>query len=856
MGEVYRARDTRLGREVAVKVSHEQFSERFEREARAVAALNHPNICALYDVGPNYLVMELVEGETLRGPLPLAEALRIGSQIIEALEAAHEKGIIHRDLKPANIKITPEGVVKVLDFGLAKALEPERVGTPENSPTLTLRATQVGMILGTAAYMAPEQARGQDADKRSDIWSFGAVLYELATGRRAFDGDTISDVLAAVLKSEPDWARVPPQLQRLLRKCLEKDPRKRLQAIGDARLLIEDTRPAQAVPAARTRILPWAVAALLFVALAAVSWIAWRATQPIDHPLMRLNVDLGSDSVVGQNVTAAISPDGKRTVFPVRGANGKQLLATRLLDQATAAPLNGTENGFDPFFSPDGQWVAFFADGKLKKISVQGGAAFTLCDAPIPRGASWGEDGIIIAALNTRSELVRIPAAGGEPQRLTQFKAGEATHRWPQVLPGGNVIVFMSSGSIAEYNGATIEALSIKTGERKTLWRGGYSPRYFPVNGSSGFLTFLHQGVLFGVSFDAARLQLRGTPVPLLEDVPGRPGTGGGQLDLARNGTLVYLSGQAAAGGYPIVWLDASGKTQPLLSKPGPYSTFRLSPDGQRLAVGVSAGANTDIWLYDSERDSMTRLSFIPGDNRWPVWTPDGKHIVFRSSSSGRSSIDWIRADGAGEVQKLLESENDLFPNSFSPDGHRLAFMEGVDQSRYGLSTLPLDLSEPEHPKAGKSEVFLSNGNNSYPSFSPDGRWIAYLSNESGSLDIYVRPFPGPGGKWQISTGGAFPIWSRNGRELFYETPFDNRIMVTEYTAPGDSFLAGKPRPWSDRQIFNTGTAVTNLDLAPDGKRFAVLQRPDAADESKGSAHVIFLLNFLDELRRRVPAGK
>jgi predicted Ser/Thr protein kinase len=854
MGEVYRARDTRLGRDVAIKVAHEQFSERFAREARAVAALNHPNICQLYDVGPNYLVMELVEGDALQGPLPLAEALRVASQIIEAIEAAHEKGIIHRDLKPANIKITPQGVVKVLDFGLAKALEPERTGIPENSPTLTLRATQVGMILGTAAYMAPEQARGQDADKRSDIWAFGTVLYEMLTGRRAFEGETISDVLASVLKTEPDWARVPPQVQRLLRRCLEKDPKRRLQAIGDAKLLLEDAPPAPA--ASSTRILPWAIAAVTAVVLliALAGW--WRATRPVEHPLMRLSVDLGPDAVAGVRTTAAISPDGTRLVFPIR-AGDKQMLVTRLLDQPRATPLAGTEDGIDPFFSPDGQWVGFFSGGKLKKISVAGGAAVTLCDAPSPRGGSWGEDGNIVAALTAPGGLSSIPAAGGAPQSLTELKPGEASHRWPQVLPGDNAVLFTVSTSayLVEYEDATIDIVFMGTGQRKTLWRGGYFGRYLPARGSTGYLTYVHQGTLFGVPFNPSRLEVQGSPVPLLEDVVGGSGAAGGaQLDFSRTGTLVYLSGKESSRSWPVVWMDSSGKTQPLLAKPGFYLTPRLSPDGQRLALAVGTNPGFDIWVYDLMRDSMTRISFTPGDNRWPVWTPDGKHIVFRTASSSGASLHWIRADGAGEAQKLLESKGDIRAHSFSPDGRRLAYYEQTGGNN-DLWTLPLDLSDPERPKPAKPEPFLRTPfNELIPVFSPDGRWLAYTSEDSGRYEIYVRPFPGPGGKWQISTSGSlYAFWSRDGRELFYET-FDNHIMVVDYTTKGDSFLPGKPRLWSEEQIYDTGTV--NASLAPDGKRFAVFPRPETAEEGNGSLHVTFLLNFFDELRRRVPAGK
>jgi len=861
MGEVYRARDTKLKRDVALKVLPEPFAHdadriaRFQREAEVLAALNHPNIAAIYGLEGNALVMELVEGEALKGPLPIETALNYAKQIAEALEAAHDKGITHRDLKPSNVMITREGVVKVLDFGLAAQ---SRDGEAVSS-------TRPGMIMGTAAYMSPEQARGESADRRADIWAFGAVMYEMFTGKRAFTGESASDLLAAVLTKEPDLNAVPLRARKLVARCLTKDRKLRLQAIGEARIAIDDVGTEIQLPALKPR--PsgrgWVAAAALAVIAVVLGFALWRATRPADRPLMRFSVELGPDAVEGADITAAISPDGARLAFVARGPTGERQLATRLLDQANAALLAGTENAADPFFSPDGRWIGFFADDKMKKISVQGGAAVTLCHAPDAKGASWGEDGFIIVNLTSApgSGLSRVPAAGGTPQAITEpGEKGEFSHRWPQILPGAQAVLFTGG---AGRDGGNIEVLSLKTGQWKALQHGGTFGRYLATSNGAGHLVYVNRGTLFAVGFDLERLEVRGMPVPLLEDVAGNAASGGGQYDVARNGTLVYLSGKASTESWPIAWLDSTGKTQPLVATPGPYFTPRFSPDGQRLALAVGALGSEDIQVYDWQRDTMSRRTFTQ-TNRFPVWTPDGKHIVFRSQAPGRFSLRWIRADGAGEAQPLLENKVPLIPYSFSPDGRRLAFAE-KDVESSDLWTLPLDVSDPEHPKPGKPELFLRTlFDEREPAFSPDGRWIAHTSNESGRREVYVRPFPGGAssgsGKWQISTGGGMhPIWSRAGRELFYQAP-DTRIMVTTYIAKADSFARDKPRPWSNTQIRDgekpSGLGfLWSLDLAPDGKRFAVFPRPEATGEEKASVHVTVLLNFFDELRRRVPAG-
>jgi Tol biopolymer transport system component/predicted Ser/Thr protein kinase len=862
MGEVYRARDTRLNRDVAIKVSKEQFTERFAREARAIAALNHPHICTLYDIGPNYLVMEYVEGAALKGPLSLDHALPIIHQLIDGIEAAHEKNIVHRDLKPANIRITPDGVVKILDFGLAKATQdtdqsrdPEGEGA-ENSPTLTIGATKAGAILGTAAYMSPEQAKGKTADRRSDIWSFGVVVYELLTGKRPFNGETVVETLGEVLHKEPDWTPPPERLRRLIQRCLQKDRKNRLGAIADARWMMEEeAEPAQATPAGSRGGLGWITAAVLALAALALAFVHFRQA-PAPQPLTRFSVDLGPEAVAGVRVTAAISPDGRRLAFVARGAGGKEQLATRLLDQANPTLLPGTDDAGDPFFSPDSQWIGFFAEGKMKKISVQGGASVTLCDVPSDRGASWGEDGNIVVTLDSAAGigLSRVAAAGGTPRALTKpEEKGDIVHRWPQILPGGQAVLFTGSGVNGDFENAGIEVLLLKTGQWKTVQKGGYFGRFLATSSGAGHLVYVHQGTLFAVPFDPARLEALGAPVPVLEDIAADPNTAAGQFDVSPTGTFVYLSGKSATASGPIAWLDSAGKTEPLLAAPGAYLAPRLSPDGKRLAVTVNA---KDIQVYDWQRDSVTRLTFT-GQNSFPVWSPDGRHIVFQSSSSAGNFLQWIRSDGAGEAQQLLESKNDLRPYSFSPDGKRLAF-SGNTPGGQDLWTLSLDLSDPEHPKPGKPEIFLRTVHTEYePAFSPDGRWIAYRSFESGAGDdVYVRPFPGPGGKWPISAGGGrHPIWSRNGRELFYKGAGD-RIMVAAYTSKGDSFAADKPHPWSNVQILDPNANFSSLDLAPDGKRFAVLPRPEGTGGLRGSVHVTVLLNFFDELRRKVPAGK
>ncbi len=864
MGEVYRARDTKLNRDVAVKILPQAMAgdperlRRFEREAQMLAALNHQNIAAIYGVEGPALVMEFVDGEMLCGPLPIDQAIAIARQIAEALEYAHEKGIIHRDLKPANIKVSSSGQVKVLDFGLAKAMTDDpQSQVYGNSPTLSLAATKMGVILGTAGYMSPEQAKGAAVDKRADIWAFGAVLFELLAGKRLIDEPTASEAMAAVLKSDLDFsglpASTPPHIRRLIERCLQRDPRKRLRDIGEARLVFEspEEQPAAVATKSSSSHWGWIAAGVLAVAFAVAGAGWYRATRPAPlRPLMRLNVEVGSDAVVTQARASnplAISPDGTRLALTYLGADGKVRLGTRLLNQSAITPLANTENAEGPFFSPDGQWIGFAADGKLKKISVDGGAAVTLCDAPQLRGASWGDDGNIVLTVGQgASALVRVSSNGGKLEALTKLNPEEHTHRWSQILPGGKAVLFTSSLS-TNYDEGNIEALILKTGERKIVQRGGHSGHYL----ESGHLVYLHQSTLFAAPFDLDRLELSGPAVPILEDVASGGSSWG--FAFSRTGSFVYVPGTPRPG-YSIFWSDGAGKRQVLHAPLGRYLTPRLSPDGKRVAFTLASPTQEDIWVKDLERDTPSRLTFVGGFNRFPVWTPDGKNIVWDSRDPKGPGMYWIRSDGSGQAQRLSEYDT---PFSFSPDGKRLATVRSNKEGNTDIWTVPIS-GDAAHLEIGRAEPYLGTPfNETDPAFSPDGRWLAYASNESGTMEVYVRPYPGPGGKWQISTGGGrFPVWSRSGHDLLFEKirSGEGRFMTVSYTVKGEAFSASTPRAWSPVPVIVPGQ-YPNYDLAPDGKRIAAfLREVDDADRPKPVTHLTFLLNFFDELQRKAPA--
>jgi serine/threonine protein kinase/Tol biopolymer transport system component len=845
MGEVYRARDTKLKRDVALKVLPEPFAldpdrmARFQREAEVLASLNHPNIAAIYGVEESALVMELVEGENLKGPLPIDTALNYARQIAEALEAAHEKGIIHRDLKPANVMITPAGVVKVLDFGLAKIAEPV-AGNPASSPTLTMGASEPGMIMGTAAYMAPEQARGQTVDKRADIWAFGVVLYEMLTGRRLFAGETFSDTLACVLTKEPEWQGIAEKVQPLLRSCLQKDPRRRLRDIGDAWQLL-DNAPSATAPKSG---IFWKITALVLGVVSVIALSAlWRATRPLvttPQPAVRVDVDLGRDVSLDSTTgpAAIISPDGTQIVFVSHAQNENPQLFTRRLDEPKAVRLPGTDGAYAPFFSPDGHWVGFFARGKLKKIRLDGGEPISLCEAPAGRGASWGDDGNIIAALDQQTTLSQIAAEGGTTTSITELRIGEFSHRWPQILPGGKAVLFTPSTRYSTFEDAAIAVVSLKNHGIKTLVeRGGMYPRYLP----SGHLIYVTKRALFALPFDPERLQVRG-PATLLTEVACNPNIGDAQLDFSQTGTLVYRTG-GAEGLRTMQWVDSGGNIMPLGIEPGSYISPRLSPDGTRLAYIANQGTNAELWIYDWQRNSKTRLA--TGQNAYPVWSPDGRFVVFQAVGG----IFWTRSDGAGKPQSLTQSKSLQLPTSFAPDGKQLVFGGQVPASGAEIRIVPVE-SVSGQLRAGESKLFLNTSTiNSYAAFSPDGRWLAYASAEGGIYEVYVRTFPDNGTQVQVSNaGGILPVWSRNGHELFYRTE-DQRIMVANYKVQGNSFVAGKPRVWFGKQLANVGLAV-NFDLAPDGKRILIVVSAESSEPRENQSHVKIATNFFEEVRR------
>jgi serine/threonine-protein kinase len=845
MGEVFHAIDTRLGRAVAIKITRDRFSTRFEREARAIASLNHPNICQIYDVGPNYLVMELVDGPTLAerikgGAVPLEEALTITRQIGDALEAAHEKGIIHRDLKPANIKIKPDGTVKVLDFGLAKIAEQAPPATsPKESPTVSTGATRVGQIMGTAAYMAPEQARGKVVDKRADIWAFGVVLYEMFTGRRLFQGETISDTLAVVLTKEPEWERLPSKAQRLLKACLEKDPKRRLRDIADAWRLLEDAPR----PAARSR-MSGIAAGVLAITTALALWAPWRRpevnmTRPSPH--LDLNLGAGISLADDAGPAMALSPDGTRIVFVAQDQSEVPRLFTRRLDQPNAVRLSGTEGAKEPFFSPDGQWVGFFAAGKLRKTRIEGGDPVSLCDAPAGRGASWGEDGNIIVALDGETALSQVPSGGGSAIPVTELAPGDASHRWPYVLPGGKFVLFTVSRVANNFDEAGIALLSLPEHTRKMLLdHAGMYPRYLP----SGHLVYVTKGSLFAAPFHLKHLQLTGGPTRLAEVAADTP-RGFAQVDFSPAGIFAFRTHGGQGLSTP-QWLDGVGKTEPLGLEAARYHYLRLSPDGTRLAYVSTQGSVSDLFIYDWQRGIKTRLT-NGHVTQSPVWSPDGRFVVFR----GVGGMFAMQIDGGGTPTQLTRTNNPQSPAAFSPDGRRVVFTEIPPGAKGEIRIMPVE-SQGGQMRAGEPQPLLNaSGITTYARFSPDGRWLAYANAEGGPYEIYVRAFPDNGRQVQVSNaGGIMPFWSLKKNELFYRTE-DQRIMVANYTVKGDSFIPQRPRLWYSKRIANVGNAG-NLDVAPDGKRFVVLMPAEATEDRESQNHVTLVMNFFDEVRRRV----
>jgi eukaryotic-like serine/threonine-protein kinase len=882
MGEVYRARDTRLDRIVAIKVlpdhlaDRAELRERFEREAKTIASLNHPHICALFDIGRqdgiDYLVMEYLEGETLarrleKGPLPLEQVLQYAIEISDALDKAHRKGVTHRDLKPGNIMITKTGT-KLLDFGLAKLKQevaPANVSLSE-LPTANDPLTAEGSIVGTIQYMAPEQLEGKEVDARTDIFAFGAVIYEMATGKRPFEGKSQASLIAKILEIDPPpisslQPMTPLALDRVVKRCLAKDRDDRWQTARDLEVelkwIAEGGSQVGLSPTAAAkgmRFLGWwelilSLGALLLVA-AIASLATWNLKPTPVQPVSRFVVNLPPGQQLGGlefGPAVALSPDGTHLAYVAR-QSGTQQIYLRSMDSPEARPVPGTEEALNPFFSPDGQWLGFFAGNKLKKVSVSGGAALTLGDAPEPRGAAWGSKGIIAFTPTVVSGLQRVSDAGGALQPLTRLEKGEVSQRWAEFLPGDKAVLFAAGVTANIWTNAQVAAQSLATGERRNLIQGGTQPRYAP----SGHLLYVQGGTLLAALFDPQRLEVTGAAIPVVEGVLQSSFNGAAQYSISASGSLVYVAGGVQSAQSKLVWVTRNGAEQPLAAPARAYLAPRLSPDGRRVAVAVQE-QETQIWQYDLSRETLTRFTFEGNNNLAPAWTPDGKRIAFISTKEGPQNIFWQLADGSGGLERLTTSQYTHVPMSWSPDGQLLAFMEVNPTTGYDIWVLRIG-----HPSAGsgqvrKAEPFLRTPfNETVPRFSPDGRWLAYISNESGRNEVYVQPYPGPGGKWQISTeGGREPLWNPNGRELFYRTG-DKVMAVDIATQPG--FAAGKPRMLFEGSYLPTPLTNPNYDVSPDGQRFLMLKPTEQAETAPTQINVV--LNWFEELKQKVPTGK
>jgi serine/threonine-protein kinase len=899
MGEVYRASDTTLGRDVAIKLLPQQLMAdpdrvaRLEREARTLAALNHPNIATIHGLedaaGTRALVMELVEGPTLaerlrqgsvqQPGLQLDEALLIARQIALAVAAAHEQGIIHRDLKPANVKIRDDGTVKVLDFGLAKAMEPrESLTADSQSPTITTPAmTQAGAILGTAAYMSPEQARGKAANKRADIWAFGCVLYEMLTGARPFVGDTVTETLAAVLMREPDWSRlpseVPPAIRILLRRCLQKDVRARLADMSTALVLIEElpalgvTTPAgQAsvreqvestvsemrrglMQVMRRRVVLALASGLALAALVGVGvWVARRPPTPTVVRTMVTPSGANGLSLGGFDRDVTITPDGTRIVY--RGVN--QLLV-RALDSLEPTVLPTPSGPQGVFVSPDGEWVGFFDGGSaLWKIPIAGGPAvrLTTTGALFPRGATWLEDGTIVYAHGSSAGLWSISASGGEPTRLTSVdrSKGENEHTSPEALPGGRAVLFtvLAGGFGGGAGSPAIAALDLRTRTYQIVLRGGRWPRYV----ASGHLVYSSGASLLAVPFDLDRLAVTGSPATLLPQVAITPGSGM-DGDVSRTGTLVYVPGAASiADERMLVWVDRQGREEPVPAPLRTYQMARLSPDGTRVALDLRDEDN-DIWIWAFASRNMTRLTSVPGNDMYPVWTSDSRRVIFSAAPEGGGdrALAWRMADATAPAETLLAGERGLRHRPFQVSDSTLVLAYGDDLATFALHADPRVPPSTNRTITPLLETSFVEQN---AEVSPSGQWLAYQSNESGRDDVYVRPFPDVGaGRWLVSTnGGRAPLWSRSGQELFYVT-LEGAVMSV-LVQPGTAWQHGPATQVVRPGYFHAGEVYRTFDVSQDGKRFLMIKQNVSAGD--GTRSIIIVQNWTEELKRRVPA--
>jgi serine/threonine-protein kinase len=884
MGQVYRARDTKLGREVALKILPPAFvadpdrRARFEREARLLASLNHPNIATIYGFEEqtdivsgvrrtvHALAMELVEGETLaerigRGRISVDEALRIAKQIAGALEAAHEQGIIHRDLKPANIKLTRDGVVKVLDFGLAKLSQPEADVTVSPTATGVGLRTGVGVLVGTPAYMSPEQARGETVDKRTDIWAFGCVLYEMLADRRPFGGASVSDTLADVLKTQPDWKAlptdVPPLIRSLVEDCLEKDRTARVADIAAARFALGRHAVVPGVDAsiaiaprrtARRLLVPVGVTT---VVAGALTFVMARSTSPLDPiPALKFRMLLEDEqrfTATGRNLVA-IAPDGSHVVYV---ANNR--LFTRRMSELDATPITGTEE-FElvtsPALSPDGSSVVFFAEGSLRRVAVTGGTASTICAASNPFGVSWTGETILFSQSETG--ILAVPANGGQPEIWVTTSPGETVHS-PQFLPEANAILFSVTKAMGSnrWDEADVVIYSRDTGQRKILIHGGSAARYV----GSGQIIYAVRGSLMAVPFDPQRLELTGRASPVLEQVgraavSGENNTGAANFAVSSDGTLAYVPAQ---GGPPrtLVWVDHQGRESQILQiGTRPFSDPRLSPDGQRIAIQIG-DEDDDIWMFDLVRGSLTRQTFEPDEQETPIWSPDGRSIAYTSTEGGRSpTVFRRRADGTGLPEALWSAPGVQFHThveDWTADGRTLLISHGGTSVGVQEEITALTLDGDRTPTRLLPSRFVVR----HARVSTNGRWLAYTSNESGREEVYVQPYPSLQGKWQISTGGgAQPVWSKNGDELFYRG--EGSVIAVRISA-GASFAAGLPQKLFQDHYYSNSDH-TGYDVASDG-RFLLVKGDPAEQPMAARPQIIVVQNWLEELKRLVPTN-
>ena len=871
MGEVYRATDAKLGRDVAIKVLPERFGRdperlaRFEREARLLASLNHPNIAAIYGFEQSndvtYLVLELVAGPTIaeiiaNGPIPLNDALRISTQVAQALEAAHGKGIIHRDLKPGNVKVTPDGKVKILDFGLAKAFVEDSPAEISGSLTSTAHATRNGVIVGTVPYMSPEQARSKSLDNRTDIWSFGCLLYEMLAAHPAFPGDTASDVLVSVLEREPDWtalpAETPAKVRELVGRCLRKDANRRLHDIADARVLIEEelVEPSPPAPSASlapralrrpwSRVIPWALAALFAGAAIWSMTGSIRLPQPISRTLIGIPA---TDRLIAEiQPGLAISPDGSRIVYTAL-RDGKTQLFVRSLDQFDAMPIRGTEGAAGPFLSPDGEWVGFFAEGKLKKVSLGGGAERTICRASDSRGAVWLEDDTIV--FNPESALGiglwRVSAGGGTPQALTVPDAtkGEASHRWPELLPGKKAVLFTiwTGGSI---DASRVAVLHLDTRQWQVLLEGGAHARYLPT----GHLVFARGGGLVAVPFDLSRLQLTGRRVPVLDGVLMDSQTRVAHYAVSGSGSLAYVPGRDRPAQQEMVQVDRMGAAVPATTTRRSFAFPVISPDGREVAVVITDNTSQDIWRLDLARDILKRVTLEGSFNSSPLWTPDGKRLAFRSNRFGSTNILWKPVEGSGPEERLTQSPNSQSPTAWSPNGKWLVYDEIDPATGFDVWLLPMEGERKPRPLARTPFTERHAG------FSHNGQWLAYSSDETGRFEVYVQPFSPesatPGGRWQVSTeGGTEPVWAKKGPELYYRN--GKQLMSVEISGP--PFKAGNPKMLFEGSYSRSGGGYRNYDVTLDNAHFLMLK---SSEVETAPQELRVVLNWFEELKTRV----